>query len=275
MEKREACNLMYLEPHPGVLRRTIVSRPFRLTSVVLAFLFVTVRLAGAQQQPEIKFVQDTMVVQAEGSYESDPDLATLTFDISSQDKDMKHAYDAAAQSMQKIVDLAQKSGLKKEDVSTGVLTLVPSYERDKKNRAKSYAVQGILTVKVHDFSLIGPLLDGAVQEGIVDFRSLTYSLQDEEGAREKAVAAAMHNAVGRATAALSQNGQKVGAIRYANLDVRQLAGVVRLGSAMETVEVQSSVSGVADQRARVPTFPSVTPQKITVSATVQCAFQIQ
>ena len=252
-----------------------MSRPFRLTSVVLAFLFVTVRLAGAQQQPEIKFVQDTMVVQAEGSYESDPDLATLTFDISSQDKDMKHAYDAAAQSMQKIVDLAQKSGLKKEDVSTGVLTLVPSYERDKKNRAKSYAVQGILTVKVHDFSLIGPLLDGAVQEGIVDFRSLTYSLQDEEGAREKAVAAAMHNAVGRATAALSQNGQKVGAIRYANLDVRQLAGVVRLGSAMETVEVQSSVTGTADQRTRVPTFPSVTPQKITVSATVQCAFQIQ
>jgi uncharacterized protein len=275
MEKRKACNLMYLEPHPGVLRRTIVSRPFRLTSVVLAFLFVTVRLVGAQQQPEIKFVQDTMVVQAEGSYESDPDLATLTFDISSQDKDMKHAYDAAAQSMQKIVDLAQKSGLKKEDVSTGVLTLVPSYERDKKNRAKSYAVQGILTVKVHDFSLIGPLLDGAVQEGIVDFRSLTYSLQDEEGAREKAVAAAMHNAVGRATAALSQNGQKVGAIRYANLDVRQLAGVVRLGSAMETVEVQSSAVGAASQRERTTTFPSVTPQKITVSATVQCAFQIQ
>jgi uncharacterized protein YggE len=253
-----------------------MNRFTRLGALFCGFLFLLGRQAGAQQQPEIKFIQDTMVVQAEGSYESDPDLATLTFDISSQDKDLKHAYDAAAQSMQKIVDLAQKSGLKKEDVSTGVLALVPSYDRDKKNRAKSYAVQGILTVKVHDFSVIGPLLDGAVQEGIVDFRSLTYSLQDEEGAREKAVAAAMHNAVGRATAALSQNGQKVGAIRYANLDVRQLAGVVRMGTVAETVEVQANVAGGGNQFARTaPTFPSVTPQKITVSATVQCAFQIQ
>lgn len=240
------------------------------------------RLARAQQHPEVKFIQDTLVVEAEGSYASDPDVATLSFDISSQDKDLKHAYEVATQSMQKIVDLAQRTGLKKEDISTGVLTLAPSYERDKKNKAKSYAVQGTLTLKVRDFSQIGPLLDGAVQEGIVDFRSLTYSLQDEEGAREKAVAAAMHNAVGRATAALSQNGQKVGAIRYANLDVRQIAGVVQMStlpllSTAETVTVSGVGGGNYSQQAKAPavTFPSVTPQKITVSATVQCAFQIQ
>lgn len=241
----------------------------------LSLCVAALPVAAQQQQPEIKFIQDTMVVQAEGTFASDPDLATLTFNISSQDKDLKHAYDIAAQSMQKIVDLAQKSGLKKEDVSTGVLTLAPSYERDRKNKAKSYAVQGILTIKVRDFSLLGPLLDGAVQEGIVDFRSLTYSLQDEEGAKEKAVAAAMKNAVGRATAALSQNGQKPGAIRYANLDVHQLLGVVQMSAAsLQTVEVSEARDGNYAQKAQV-TFPSVAPQKITVSATVQCAFQIQ
>jgi uncharacterized protein YggE len=249
-----------------------VTKPVRLTIVVLAFLFLTVRLVSAQRQPDVKFIQDTIVVDAQGSFEADPDLATLTFNISSQDKDMKRAYDIAAQSMQRIVDLAQKSGIKKDDVSTGVLTLAPSYERDKKDKAKSYAVRGTLTIKVHDFSLIGPLLDGAVQEGIVDFRSLTYSLQDEEAAKQKAVAAAMKSAVGRATAALSQNGQKPGAIRYASLDVQQLMGVMQLGSATETVEVQATP--LAKSR-DVTTFPSVSPEKITVSAKVQCAFQIQ
>src|SRR5208282_6502220 len=145
----------------------------------LAFLSTVVTSAAAQQSPEIKFVADTLVVQADGTYEADPDLATLTFDISSQDKELKHAYDSATQSMQRIVALADKTGLKKGDISTGALTLVPSYERDRKSKPKAYTVQGEITLRVHDFSQIGALLDGAVEDGIVDFRSLTYSLQDE------------------------------------------------------------------------------------------------
>jgi hypothetical protein len=76
----------------------------------------------------------------------------------------------------------------------------------------------------------------------------------------------MKNAVGRATAALTQTGQKVGAIRYASVDVRQLEGLATLAS------------GVNERAfvARTPAaLPSVAPEKITVSATVQCAFQIQ
>jgi uncharacterized protein YggE len=247
----------------------------RYLSTIL-FILVFAGVAKAQA-PEIRFVADTLVVDAQGMFESDPDLGTLTFDISSQDKDLKVAYDTAAQSAQRIVSLAEKTGLAKEDVTLGTLTLAPSYERDRKNRAKSYRVQGQVDLKVHDFSQIGPLLDGAVQEGIVEFRSLTYSLQDEEAAKEKAVAAAMRSAVGRASAALAQSGQKLGAVRYANLDVRQLVGVTRLEGGLATstqmVTVEATTAGIG--RAQVPTFPTVTPGKIAVSASVQCAFQIQ
>src|ERR1700689_4861414 len=127
--------------------------------IVAAFVFVLAHTTGAQA-PEIKFVADTLVVQADGSYEADPDLATLTFDISSQDKELKKAYDTATAAMQRIVALADKTGMKKENVYTGALTLAPSYERDRKNKAKSYSVQGQITLKVHDFSMIGALLDG-------------------------------------------------------------------------------------------------------------------
>jgi uncharacterized protein YggE len=247
--------------------------------IVAAFVFVLARTACAQA-PEIKFVADTLVVQADGSYEADPDLATLTFDISLQDKELKKAYDTATAAMQRIVALADKTGMKKEDVYTGALTLAPSYERDRKNKSKSYSVQGQITLKVHDFSMIGALLDGAVEEGIVDFRSLTYSLQDEEAAKEHAVAEAMHRAVGRATSALAQNGQKLGAVRYASLDVRQLLGVTQMNSyastALTAQTIEVSESGVGGRPAKsVPTFPSVLPQKISVSASVQCAFEIK
>jgi len=112
-------------------------------------------------------------VQADGTYQADPDLATLTFDISSQDKELRPTYDRASQAMQKIVTLADKNGLIKSDVASGVLTVRPYYEGDRKKKAKSYLVQGQITLKIRDFSKIGPILEGSVEDGIADFRSLT------------------------------------------------------------------------------------------------------
>jgi len=232
------------------------------------------------QNPEIKFIAETLVVQADGTYQADPDLATLTFDITSQDKELRTTYDRASKAVQKIVALADKNGLPKSDLVNGVLTVRPFYEGDRKKKAKSFLVQGQITLKIRDFSKIGPILEESVDDGITDFRSLTYSLADEEAAKQRAVGEAMKRAVGRATAALEQKGQKVGALRFANLDVKQLAGVAEmnvyalrtLGGMAETVEVSG---GRSDKRLPQAQPPIPQPEKITVSATVQCAFQIQ
>ena len=252
--------------------------------ICLAFVGMLARPACGQNA-EMKFIADTLVVQAEGVYEANPDVATITFDISSHEKDLKTAYTHATESMNQIVGLAEHNKLKKEDVYTGVLTVRPYYEGDRQKRARSYSVQGQIVLKVHDFSVIGPILDGSVEEGIADLRSLTYSLSDEEAAKQRAVGVAMQRAIGRATSALEQKGQKVGALRYASLDVKQLMGVVELQPAqMITVlaEVQGpsagggagSMFGKRKVAAPPPPLPSVSPGKITVSATVQCAFQI-
>jgi uncharacterized protein YggE len=71
-------------------------------------------------------------------------------------------------------------------------------------------------------------LEDSVEDGITDFRSLTYSLADEEVAKLKAAADAMRSAMGRATAVLEQKGQKIGTLRFANLDVKQLTGVASM-----------------------------------------------
>jgi uncharacterized protein YggE len=238
--------------------------------------------AARAQAPEVKFIADTLVVQAEGTYQADPDLATMTFQIFSQDKDIKLAYAAATKSMQHIVDLASQNGLSKQDATMGVLTVAPIYEGDRKKRARSYYVQGNVELRIRDFSRIGPILDGSVEDGVADFRSLSYSLADEEAAKKLAVAEAMRRAVGRASIALEQKGQKLGALRYMSLDVKQLLGVTQLQemqiSSLETVEERSigSGGGMFHKAAPPPPpLPPPQPQKIAVSANVQCAFQIQ
>jgi uncharacterized protein YggE len=244
--------------------------------LILLPLFFALALPCAAQIPEVKFIADTLVVQAEGQYQADPDVATLRFHISSQEKELRRAYDTAAQSMRRIVELAERNGLHKEEVSTGVLTVYPFYEGDRKQRVRSYRVTGALVLRVRDFSRIGALIDDSVQDGITDFRSLTYSLADEEAAKEKAVAQAMHRAVSRATVALEQKGQKLGALRYASLDVRQLVGVARLESLplLESRDYMTSYEHKAPP-APPPGYAALEPEKITVTASVQCAFQIQ
>jgi uncharacterized protein len=251
------------------------------SSMIFGLLIVCVNFARAQA-PEVKFIADTLVVQADGTYEADPDLAKMTFQIFSQDKDIKLAYAAATKSMQHIVDLANQNGLGRGDVTTGVLTVAPIYEGDRKKRARSYYVQGNVELRIHDFSRIGPILDGSVEDGVADFRSLSYSLADEEAAKKQAVADAMRRAIGRASIALEQKGQKLGVLRYMSLDVKQLVGVAQLQtydfSANQVMEVSAS-NGRLFSREKMsqppPPPPPPQPQKIAVNASVQCAFQIQ
>jgi len=133
-------------------------------------------------------------------------------------------------------------------------------------------------LKVRDFSKLGDLMEESVTDEITDLRSLTYSLADEEAAKQHAVAEAMRRAMGRANATLEQKGQKIGVLRFANLDVKQIVGVARLevGSfaLAETVEIPNGIFGSRKTAVAAPP-PLPRPEKITVSATVQCAFQIQ
>lgn len=63
-----------------------------------------------------------------------------------------------------------------------------------------------------------------------------------------------------------------------SLDVKELYGVANLdyGYAAETLESAPSKGGIFFDKKAVPPLPSPPsqPEKITVSANVQCAFQI-
>jgi len=252
----------------------------RRTVILMILLFVCSGNVSAQTQ-DVKVPADTLTIQAEGTYETDPDLAKLNFQVSAQDKELRKAYDQAARAMQRIVQLAERNGLAKADVSLGALTVVPTGSYDeKKQRSRSYRVSGNITLRVRDFAKIGPLMDESIQDGITEFRSLIYTLEDEEGAKQKAVAEAMRRAEARARAALG-NSRKLGPVRYVTVDVKQLAGIVRLEqqmqyAVMETITVSGSDSNSGFAR-KAPSFPlpSVSPDKMSVSASVQCVFQLQ
>jgi hypothetical protein len=233
-------------------------------------------LAGSAQ--EAKQQVDTLTIQAEATYEADPDLATLVFDVSAQEKELRKAYDRATAAMQRIVQLAERNGLAKDDISVGRFTVTPITDwGDKKQKARAYRVAASLTLRLHEFQRIGTLIDDSVQEGITEFRSLAYSLADEEAAKQSAIAQAMRCAENRARAALGQGGRKLGPLRYASVDVKQPTGVVRVeGLQIQALPLLARGAVAAESAATsLPAVPAATPEKIKVTATVQCVFQLQ
>jgi uncharacterized protein YggE len=245
-----------------------------LSGLVLAALWVVP--AHGQQGTQVKFVADTLIVEAEGAYESDPDQAILAFDVSVQERELKQAHAKASQAMRQIVEVAERNGLSKEAIQTGVLTVTPYYEGGRNRRVRAYTVQGHVELKVQDFSKVGPIMDDSVQEGVVDFRSLTYSLANEEAAKQKAVADAMQRALGRATVALQQSKQKLGPTRYVNLEVTNLAGISEVEIPSISLSAIDSLTtfGAHKKSPPPPPPPPVRPGKIAITATVQCVFQI-
>jgi uncharacterized protein YggE len=220
---------------------------------------------------ETKQMADTLAIQADATYEADPDLATVVFDVTTQDKQLRKAYEQATSAMQRILQVAERNGLAKDDISTGRFTVQPFYDSsDRKLKARSYRVSGRITLRVRDFQRIGPLIDDSVQEGVTEFRELTYSLADEEAAKQQAVAQAMRRAEGRARAALGDSSRKLGPLRYANVDIRQIVPVARFGAIDYTTALMPERKELANP---MPTLPS--PEKVSVTASVQCVFQLQ
>ncbi|MCI0352396.1 MAG: SIMPL domain-containing protein [Acidobacteriales bacterium] len=254
----------------------------KLRMLPVLFLAVLAPLGATAQQPEVKFIADTLVVQSEGRFESDPDLAVMAFDVSAQEKELKEAYGKASQSLRNIVAVAERNGLSKDAIQTGVLTVTPFYSRDRNRKARAYRVEGHVTLKVRDFAKIGPIMDESVQEGIVDFRSLTYALANEESAKQKAVADAMHRAVGRASVALEQTKQRLGPARSVSLEISNLIGIAQIQSlsidgheSFERSGGGGGLFGMARKAVPPPPPPPVQPGKITITASVQCVFGIE
>jgi len=232
--------------------------------------------AQVAQSQRAEYIADTVTVQAEGTFEADPDLATLSFNVSVTEKELRRAYERASESLNRIMALAERNGLDRKDVATGAFSVTPDIDyRDRKRKPKAYRVESAVLFHVRDFSKLGALIDEAVASDIVEFRSLTFSLADEEEAKVRAVAMARERAEARARAALG-NGSRLGAPRFVGVDVKPIERFTRMTGFSSEMGASALIVSRMDREEMpsAPPLPPSTPEKIRVRATVNYVFQI-
>ncbi|MEZ4605222.1 MAG: SIMPL domain-containing protein [Deinococcales bacterium] len=164
--------------------------------VLLGFFLNLASAQGASfsDQPKI-------TVMGEGTVYAEPDLATVTFGIGTQNADLEIATKEANSSIRTIREALSGLGVEEKDIRTSQFQVWPQEEYDREGKAtgeRSYIVNHMLTVKIREVANVGKALSLALAAGANSVSEIQYSLSDQKGLEQQARTLAMTEALQKA-----------------------------------------------------------------------------
>jgi uncharacterized protein YggE len=150
----------------------------------------------------------------------------------------------------------------------GFFSVNPQYDwKNPKHRVIGYQVTTSVSLKLKDFSKIGPVTQQLAEASVSESQSLSYTLDSTEEAKSKAVADAYRRAHVSAQSLAAASGRTLGELSYASVDtlenIRVITPMQRRGMPMAM-----AAQGPA------PT-EEFSPQNVTVTAHVNAMFVLK
>jgi len=218
------------------------------------------------QAPTVTALPNTIYVGADGKFETAPDTALIQFNISAQGDTAKDAYDLASKQAEATRQVMRANGIDPKSAEIGFFSLNPQYNwKDVKHRIIGYQVTTSVSVKLKDFSKIGPVTQQLADASVGDSQSLSYTLDSTEEAKSKAVADAYRRARASAQSLANASGRTLGELSYASVDTFEN---IRVMAPMPRARAMAVVQAPA------PT-EEFSPQNVTVTAHVNAMFTLK
>jgi uncharacterized protein YggE len=154
-----------------------------------------------------------VTVTGEASLSATPDIAKLAVGVSSLRANANDARDAAAASVQRMLDVLSSAGVAERDVQTHRLALTPEYDYDK-GRQRQRGVRGTntLAVTLRDLDGAGATIDSVLTAGGDDvvLHGIDFALEHPEAFTDEARRAAVADARRRAETLAASAGVALG-----------------------------------------------------------------
>jgi uncharacterized protein len=220
------------------------------------------------QAPTVTALPNTIYVGADGKFETAPDTALIQFNISAQADTAKDAYDQAAKQAEATRQVLRTNGIDPKAAQIGFFSVNPQYDwKSQKHKIIGYQVTTSVSLKLKDFSKIGPITQQLADGSVGESQSLSYILDSTEEAKGKAVADAYRHARASAESLASASGRTLGELSYASVDtfenIRVLAPMPHRAMAMN-----------AGAAIPAPT-EEFSPQNVTITAHVNAMFVLK
>jgi hypothetical protein len=194
-------------------------RIFYLVVILAAVVGLVVPVAMSAQDRSTNAMPNTVWVGADGKYEAEPDTAVMQFNISAQEDNLQAANARATKAAEQVRQLLRTNGLDPKQAQVGMFSVQPVYDyKNPKRKLVGYRVDTSITIKVKDFAKIGPITQGLADMDITGNQSLSYTLDDMDGAKIKAVEDALRRAHDEANAVARSSSRTLGELSYASVD---------------------------------------------------------
>lgn len=233
---------------------------FSLPCLMLATIFATA------QAPSVAASPNTVFAGADGKFEAAPDTAVVQFNILAQSDTARAAYDAAAKQAEQVRQILRDNGIDPKTANISSYSIQPMYDyKSAKRKLVGYQVTTTVTLKLKEFVKIGPITQQLADSAVSDSQSITYTLDNMDEAKSKAVEDAYRHAHAAADSVAHAAGRSVGELSYASVDTFEN---------VRPMPVMGRVMAMKAEAAPAPT-EEFTPQTVNVTAHVNALFTLK
>jgi len=236
-------------------------------ALVLTTIFTLATFVIAQT-PTLTALPNTVFVGADGKFETAPDTALIQFNISAQADTAKAAYEQASKAAESTRQVLRSNGIDPKSAEIGFFSVNPMYDwKNPKRKVIGYQVTTSVSLKLKDFAKIGPITQQLADADVSESQSLSYTLDNIDEAKTKAVADAYRRARASAQSLATAAGRALGELSYASVDtaenIRIYAPMQRKGGPLMAMESVAPPTG------------EFTPQQVTVTSHVNAMFTLK
>lgn len=189
-----------------------------ITVLVFAYAVASyVRSYGRSIQPG---TFRSFAVSAEGKIVAVPDVAQFTFSVITQGKiDIAKLQKENTEKVNKAIEFVKSNGVDDKDIKTQNYNLEPRYQhfscpedggKCPPPEIVGYSIHQTVLVKIRDFTKIGPLLSGVIENGANSVSQLSFTIDDPTEVQNKARAEAIEKAKQKAKAIAKAGDFRVG-----------------------------------------------------------------
>jgi len=169
--------------------------------------------------------QNQITVSGEGKVYAKPDVALISFGVTSQAKTVADVTKSNTDKMNSVIDAVKKLGVADADIQTTNYSLNPVYSNDYivpapvpmmypnyGNTLTGYKLEQDVQVKIRDFTKVGDIMSGATSSGSNVVGALQFSIDNPQQFKEQARALAIAQAKLNAQNLAKESGINLGKI---------------------------------------------------------------
>lgn len=184
----------------------------KVVALLLSALLFSTQPILAQEQPPVtgEELPRNINVSGIGVVNAQPNMAIVSLGVETQAEEASAALAQNNEQMQALIDTLREAGIAEEEIQTQTVRLQPQYaqapdpnqpqasDRPTTPEIIGYVATNTVEVRVRDLSMVGELLDAAVQAGGNQIQGIRFDLSDPTAALDQAREVAWQDACHKA-----------------------------------------------------------------------------